>query len=898
MELLNCVVHYDSPSTTYSKISPLKDGTHSRLIQARDIRTELGGLNKHDEQSSSIPDEYDADIHGIHLEPCYKKYTKIISQKRSIDESAENKFTPTRSKRLKHLAQFPMTCFFCGFVRKKINGKNVKCHNLTLQSSADTIQRAALDKEDFDVMRQIQGIDLIARGFHLHDRCRNEYIRKPKPAVNCLTFKDDNFESVRKTIKQDIIEENKAFSMKKLHEMLDYGHDGDSRYRSKLKEKILREFPDTLCFIQIDSYSAEIVTSRAGMQKNVILNDDTIVQKAAMIIRKDILDDNKTSEQTWPPNLDELKEAENSIPQSTLNFLSHLLHNPDTRNKISEKMKCQIKSYAADLIHGVSQGKVITLKHFILGLGLHNMTGQKNTVKILNNLGHCINYETVCAIESSQAKIAQMMHNEGTSPGLLPASNDDYVFTYFWADNFNKKIERDKDGMINSTHMVKFQEPSGGTIIANCKKVLPKLERVTIEENKPELDALKVNPKKNPPMLSRSEEISFEHDEHKYHAFKINYFYWIVLRLLTLFQALFPNFAGCQLMKRKFDGTQIAAKTVLTYLPPIDAPVTSFNTIYAYLRYMQKLSSEVNMPYVNVSLDVGAAINAYKLIWNHPIKFSNVVIHLGDFHAMKEIFSVLGLFVQGSGFEEIIFQSGMCNSGTLNGILTGSHYNRCWKIHEHFAEALEHLLMKRFLMENDISLDSMVSNTDVFSAASGNMSSLAYNSVLTDLFKDYEDFKEKVRGGFFGITPQFWVRNYLDVVDILHLLHISVHTADYDLRLLAWKRILPYFFALDRTNYSRYGSYYVAQLESLDSVYPGCKELLKHHGISVQGQERYPLRTAIDQRGEQTLNKDAKNCGGIRNFAGNSEAVTKWTLNRSAQALVTGTVRIHSVLYI
>ena len=29
-------------------------------------------------------------------------------------------------------------------------------------------------------------------------------------------------------------------------------------------------------------------------------------------------------------------------------------------------------------------------------------------------------------------------------------------------------------------------------------------------------------------------------------------------------------------------------------------------------------------------------MNAYKVIWNYEIKFSNSVIHLGDFHFIKE----------------------------------------------------------------------------------------------------------------------------------------------------------------------------------------------------------------------------------------------------------------------
>ena len=53
--------------------------------------------------------------------------------------------------------------------------------------------------------------------------------------------------------------------------------------------------------------------------------------------------------------------------------------------------------------------------------------------------------------------------------------------------------------------------------------------------------------------------------------------------------------------------------------------------------------------------------------------------------------------------------------------------------------------------------------------------------------------------------------------------------------------------------------------------------------FSVQSQARYNLRTAVDQRGEQSLNKDAKTVGGVRRFSVDNNAVTKWTMGRADQ---------------
>ena len=81
-------------------------------------------------------------------------------------------------------------------------------------------------------------------------------------------------------------------------------------------------------------------------------------------------------------------------------------------------------------------------------------------------------------------------------------------------------------------------------------------------------------------------------------------------------------------------------RTELTYLPPINMKVTDFKTIIMYLEHRQALASCVNMKFVNVTLDCGAAVNTFKIIWQYPLKFNNVVIHLETLTFMKENFQV------------------------------------------------------------------------------------------------------------------------------------------------------------------------------------------------------------------------------------------------------------------
>ena len=70
--------------------------------------------------------------------------------------------------------------------------------------------------------------------------------------------------------------------------------------------------------------------------------------------------------------------------------------------------------------------------------------------------------------------------------------------------------------------------------------------------------------------------------------------------------------------------------------------------------------------------------------------------------------------------------------------------------------------------------------------------------------------------------------------------------------------MLPLYFATNQVNYARYGSYYGEMLKILDQCHPGLRKLLLKKGLTAQAQEKYPCKTAIAQRGEQSVNRDAK----------------------------------------
>ena len=165
-------------------------------------------------------------------------------------------------------------------------------------------------------------------------------------------------------------------------------------------------------------------------------------------------------------------------PESVTSFLSQLLRNKDHPNP--EALPLLIESYTSDFIHGVTCGKFITTKHFVLGLGLHNITGQRLPIQILHRLGHCIDSNFAYEIETAQAETAQMLATESGALPLKPASRTETVLTHFWVDNFDMNLETQTGkGALNSTHLVAFQEEPQNSVARNnnfsakCKKEIP-----------------------------------------------------------------------------------------------------------------------------------------------------------------------------------------------------------------------------------------------------------------------------------------------------------------------------------------------------------------------------------------------------------------------------------------
>ena len=110
-----------------------------------------------------------------------------------------------------------------------------------------------------------------------------------------------------------------------IHELYADGHSGDSRYRSKLKQKIVDYFPDQLHFLTIDGKSAQVVVSKEGTYSK-IGSKETTLQEAAKCLQDDVISfENGLSEMPWPPPIEYLQNRNQELPPNLTNFVQMVL---------------------------------------------------------------------------------------------------------------------------------------------------------------------------------------------------------------------------------------------------------------------------------------------------------------------------------------------------------------------------------------------------------------------------------------------------------------------------------------------------------------------------------------------------------------------------------------------
>ena len=172
--------------------------------------------------------------------------------------------SPLGSPSSMSIGLFPTTCFICKYRRRQRNKKDEIPQKVVTYDAEMTIKSAAKEKMlDFYAANKYK--DLIAKELHYHLSCYRSFtcafsrnFQDSEPQTS--TENDDvelsatgDFQAVKDIISRQITDGKQAVSMAILHEVYGLGV-GDTRYRSKLKARIIREYGNRLSFVSNKQY--------------------------------------------------------------------------------------------------------------------------------------------------------------------------------------------------------------------------------------------------------------------------------------------------------------------------------------------------------------------------------------------------------------------------------------------------------------------------------------------------------------------------------------------------------------------------------------------------------------------------------------------------------------------
>ena len=805
-------------------------------------------------------------------------------------------------------------CIFCNKASKYMRQSNSR--EPLMQSSElrsdEKIRNAAELKMDRNILA-ITSRELVAAEAHYHKSCYKDYTRK-RPIVEGSNTLDDNsvlylnaeqdaYNMLFTYIREVIFLNPRVFTITEITEQLVSYMNGlgidevKPSTKKHMRRKLEGEFKDSINIFP-DQYGKLIVVpsnlsiTQLAVEyqelkeehmkyKNVSSHSVIeIVNKAANCIRFEIKvsqrDDAK--QQAWPPHPDQLDSEYDYVPPILIAFLQTLLSG-DNDNNTGPSMKISrlINSFSQDLIYAVSGGMWKTAKHILLPWSVKTLTGNVELISLLNRLGHGISYSKLEEIET--ALCLQKIESDG---GLLPSKTNPCIPTTLAFDNIDRLDETLSGGgtshRVNGIivqpkiHTVQFERPK---ICLNEQKQ----KRRSISPIPTMLKSYNAGDKTGPPILI----CKHVHYDTAVTKAKSKNLTWSLVRLVDVENQKINGWTGFNIRTRN---NVSVSQDSIGYLPTVNAPATNMSTVHEVLDRAVKIKDALDIEELVCVFDQALYSKAAEIKWKHPDEFNAVILRMGAFHTICNLLAIIGKRFKDAGLRDIVVESGIIAEGSIDRVMEGRKYNRGVRLHKLIYEALLRLMWKGFFVwfkerhpekemlrvQVEALIDGLHQNTtqESFDEILHHPSWISFIGI----FNDYVALL--LSDG--GDLVKFWV-SYVEMVDVLLNFIWASREGDWMLHLSAVHSLLPWCFAYDRLNYSRYLAVYYADMSKLPDDHPAIHKQLTNGGFSVQTGDKNPFgRIPVDQTIEETVNKDTQTPGGTKGFSLNPAAVSRYYL--------------------
>jgi len=909
-----CILHVDVKQTKKQRQSVLSFGTTQWAAVQRAAQKRRSKRNFEDSVYFNIvqnlPDEFPSDSAGYHVQ-CYKNFTAVASS--APDNKCESNVpaVPCRRSSAEPGQQpstcstiiLPPVCLFCGKTRKRLKNNEVEylgsCETF---EACDKIQDAARRLNDQNMLSKTFGTDLIAKEAKYHHSCKSAYLMSANRAASKEQAGGDEKDSsssrkcvaldnIYAYIERSVITGNRPELMTSIYERyLDFCMSTEETPLQSTNSLVRNLMSKFKCRVKIQTpfgkksgniiYNAETADNAVRLAYDYASTEERTVTKAALILRKQLLAVEK-SEIVDNPGLDDLRKGDASAPTLVDDFFK-LLYGGITGPKPKE-VERRAQSSSQDALFIVQRGRVKPEKHVTLGMTVKSTTGSRKLVTVLNRFGHCLNYTSLEELETSTADSLQeegvaCPHGtlKGVPMGLAFNNFDELTNTLSGADSLHDTMGILYQNIPEST--LDFPQVGGPP----PRKSSGGTSQKSIRKRTLDLQELPLAPYHGTPKVKifdyrNTDVFNFPAED----AAKARHRDLVWMMSHAVGASILPMWIG---FNAKLT-TDNLPRQEIRYMPNLRQPITSLDVIHQTLITTQMCAKECNQEYGVVTYDLNAAKPAMQIQSSEKPKFDNVFIMPGTFHVEMAFFKALGKLVEESGGANMLTETDVLAPGSLNGFITGKHFNRCKRLHPILALAFEILHFLVFLerYERKAEIEAILSNVQSNTTES-DIEAILSSGVFVAGLVAYEDYTQKTRSGEHGATAQFW-RMYIDYIQQFHLVERAIRTNDIDLYIRSLTDIIGLFFATNHVNYSRWLTKFQLDLLNVDNSHPGLRDILDQGIFTVRRTDKPFSRSPVDLTLEQTINADAASrLTGVTSVTDNYAARLRWMLTKSTRA--------------
>lgn len=266
----------------------------------------------------------------------------------------------------------------------------------------------------------------------------------------------------------------------------------------------------------------------------------------------------------------------------------------------------------------------------------------------------------------------------------------------------------------------------------------------------------------------------------------------------------------------------IIPSTNVGYLPVIDASPTDLNTVHTILSHSTSVTDSLKQKEIVIIMDQAIYAKAQEICWQTNSYMERLVIRMGEFHTAIAYLSCIGKIFTDAGFQDITIESDVVVAGSIDGVLTGHHYNRSIRAHKLLMEALQRLRWRAYL--DTLTQEDHAAALKIATDLQQKFPNEDFNAMLTSdaflqLLKGYEEFVKKKK------------KLHQPDTHILEHLHgdggksASIHQGNqrgelgYSFVNSAMYAALV-FLACDKVNYARYLIAYRVEMTTLEDTHP------------------------------------------------------------------------------